>query len=60
MDAPDAGVAYVGEALGEWLWVLAWPRPASAVLLQQFSLLDLRDPEHAYPLPFGALTPRLS
>ncbi len=60
VDAPDAGVAYVGEALGEWLWVLAWPRPASAVLLQQFSLLDLRDPEHAYPLPFGALTPRLS
>jgi hypothetical protein len=54
-----AGVAYVGEALGEWLWVLLWPRPASAVLLEHFALLDLRDPQHAYTLPYGALSPRL-
>lgn len=51
--------AYVGEALGVWLWALAWPQAAAAVLMEQFALVDLRDPEHAYPLPFGALSPRL-
>ncbi len=55
----SAGVAYVGEALGEWLWVLAWPRRACAVLLEPLSLVDLRSPAHVFDLPFGALTPRL-
>jgi len=59
-DDGTAGVAYVGEALGEWLWVLAWPRPASAVLLEKFQLMDLRDPTHSLPLPYGALCPRLA
>ncbi|MFN8082095.1 MAG: DUF6758 family protein [Kineosporiaceae bacterium] len=54
-----AGVVYVGEALGEWLWVITWPRPATAVLLEHFALVDLRDPHHTYALPYGALTPRL-
>ncbi|MBL8931975.1 MAG: hypothetical protein JNL54_17835 [Kineosporiaceae bacterium] len=54
-----AGVAYVGEALGEWLWVITWPRPATAVLLDHFTLVDLRDPHHVYDLPYGALSPRL-
>lgn len=51
--------AYVGEALGVWLWMLTWPRMGAAVLLESFALVDLRDPEHAYPLPYGALSPRL-
>lgn len=51
--------AYVGEALGVWLWALTWPQAGAAVLMEQFALVDLRDPEHAYPLPFGALSPRL-
>jgi hypothetical protein len=55
----DAGVAYVGEARGDWLWVLTWPRPAFAVLLEQFTLVDLREPAHTYDIGFGALSPRL-
>jgi hypothetical protein len=51
--------AYVGEALGVWLWVLVWPEPAAVVLLERFELLDLRDPGHRLDLPFGALAPRL-
>jgi hypothetical protein len=52
------GMAYVGEAAGVWLWVLAWPASAAAVLLTRFELLDAA---HAgdVEIPCGALTPRL-
>lgn len=56
----DGGVGYVGEASGVWLWLLAWPAPAAAVLLERFALVDLRDPGHPLDPPCGALTPRLS
>ena len=55
----EGGVGYVGEAAGEWLWVLAWPGTAVAVLLERFALVDLRTPDHEFDLPCGALTPRL-
>ncbi len=51
--------AYVGEALGVWLWLITWPHLAAAVLMDAFSLVDLREPEHHYALPYGALSPRL-
>lgn len=58
---PTADAAcYVGEASGVWLWVIAWPEQAGAVLLEGFELLDLRDPGHRLDLPFGALSPRLA
>jgi hypothetical protein len=55
----DGGIAYVGEAAGVWLWLLAWPAAAAAVLLARFSLLDVRDLDREADLPCGALTPRL-
>lgn len=55
---PD-GVGFVGEAAGDWLWLLAWPASAAAVLLARFPLVDLRDPGHTFDLPCGAMTPRL-
>lgn len=52
--------AYVGEAAGDWLWVLVWPQSAAAVLLEQFALRDLRDLGLLPELPpSGALSPRL-
>jgi hypothetical protein len=55
----DDGIAYVGEASGVWLWLLAWPAPAAAVLLTRFSLIDVRNSDVDLDLPCGALTPRL-
>ena len=42
VDARDC-TAYVGEAVGDWLWALVWPQNASAVLLEEFELRDVRD-----------------
>jgi hypothetical protein len=55
----DDGIAYVGEAAGDWLWLLAWPAPAAAVLLARFSLEDVREAALDLDLPCGALAPRL-
>jgi hypothetical protein len=55
----DEGIAYVGEAVGVWLWLLAWPPPAAAVLLNRFALVDVREPGEDVDLPCGPLTPRL-
>ncbi len=55
----EPAAAYVGEALGVWLWVLTWPEAGAAVLMDAVELVDMREPQHAYPLPFGALSPRL-
>jgi hypothetical protein len=55
----DGVAAYVGEAAGVWLWTIAWPQTALAVLLEQFELRDVRDLDHLPDLPYGALSPRL-
>lgn len=55
---PDLA-AYVGEAAGVWLWALLWPHSAGALLLEDLSLVDARDPGHPLDPPVGALTPRL-
>jgi hypothetical protein len=52
--------AYVGEAAGVWLWTIAWPRTALAVLLDQFELRDIRALVPPPDLPCGALTPRIA
>jgi hypothetical protein len=54
-------VAFVGEALGVWLWAVLWPPAAELVLLEHVELHDLRDEAHrALVLPLGAPSPRLS
>jgi hypothetical protein len=57
--APDR-VAFVGEALGVWLWAVLWPPAAELVLLEHVELHDVRSKEHAVlDLPVGAPSPRL-
>ncbi|RJL33477.1 DUF6758 family protein [Bailinhaonella thermotolerans] len=59
VEGADDRAVYVGEALGHWLWAVAWPPEAGVlVALEELDLRDLRD--GALPdLPYGALTPRL-
>ncbi|MEU8245427.1 DUF6758 family protein [Nonomuraea sp. NPDC048916] len=55
--APDRAV-YAGEALGNWLWAIAWPAEAGCLIaLSELNLLDLRDLD--LDLPFGAFSPKL-
>ncbi|WP_338028230.1 DUF6758 family protein [Actinomadura graeca] len=55
---PDRA-AYVGEAMGNWLWTVLWPAEAGVLMLEQQNLLDLREPGMDLDLPFGAHCPRL-
>lgn len=55
---PDRA-AFVGEAKGFWLWAVLWPAESGALMLEQLSLLDLRDPGMELDIPFGAFCPRL-
>jgi hypothetical protein len=54
----EARSAYVGEALGRWLWAIAWPTEAGYVLAEHLTLVDLRD-DMPGPLVFGAPSPYL-
>ncbi|MEU9888323.1 DUF6758 family protein [Sphaerisporangium sp. NPDC051011] len=56
---PDRAV-YVGEAMGDWLWLIGWPAEAGClVALADLSLRDLREHDQELDLPFGAFSPRL-
>lgn len=56
---PDRAV-YVGEGLGSWLWLVLWPEPTAALLLEDLALVDLRGFGAELALvPFGAQSPRL-
>lgn len=58
--APDR-MAFVGEAMGVWLWVVLWPPAAELVLLEHLALHDLRHDAHAATvLPVGPPTRRLT
>jgi hypothetical protein len=53
-------VAFVGEALGVWLYAVLWPPAAELVLLEHVVLHDLRHDSHVdLTLPVGAPTARL-
>ncbi|HEY0538365.1 MAG TPA: DUF6758 family protein [Actinoallomurus sp.] len=53
----DATAAFAGEASANWLWAVLWPGSAGILLLEHFSLLDLR--EEDLDLPYGAFCPQL-
>lgn len=57
--APDR-MAFVGEAMGLWLWTVVWPPAAELVLIESISLHDLRERDHTAELVFGAPSPYLS
>lgn len=50
--------AYLGEAVGCWLWAVSWPMESVLVLHDQASLVDLRDAGHPLDVPLGAPSPR--
>ncbi len=59
-DSAADRVAFVGEALGVWLWAVLWPPAAELVLLEHVILHDLRDGGPALlDLPVGAPSSRL-
>ena len=56
----DDRAAFVGEAMGVWLWAVLWPPAAELVLIEHVVLHDLRALAHAtVDLPVGAPSPRL-
>jgi hypothetical protein len=57
--APDR-VAFVGEALGVWLYAVLWPPSSELLLIEELELHDLRDARYAGEiLPLGAPSSRL-
>lgn len=51
---------YVGEAMGNWLWIVGWPAEAGCMVeLTELCLRDLREQDQELYLPFGAFSPRL-
>ncbi|CUU61208.1 hypothetical protein Ga0074812_1635 [Parafrankia irregularis] len=40
---PPDRAAFVGEALGVWLWCVLWPADAALLLLEQLVIEDMRD-----------------
>jgi hypothetical protein len=59
VDAAPDRAAYVGEAMGSWLWVVLWPADSGALMLEGPELCDLREPGMEIDLPYGAFCPRL-
>jgi hypothetical protein len=59
LEHPADRAAWVGEAGGLWLWLIAWPETADLLVHDSLALVDLRDTGHALDLPYGALSPRL-
>lgn len=59
LPAKDDRAVYVGEAAGEWLWLIAWPEIAWSVIHDDLRLVDLRSPQLLGDLPVGAKMPRL-
>jgi hypothetical protein len=55
---PEDRVAFVGEAMGLWLWAVLWPAAAGYVLAEDVVLRDLRERPTA-DLVLGAPSPYL-
>lgn len=60
LPSPPDRAAYIGEALGFWLWAVLWPETAGFLLIDDFVLIDRRNAGHELDVPFGALSPRLA
>jgi hypothetical protein len=58
--APDDRAVFVGEALGLWLWAIAWPERSGLLMYDELVLTDLREAGAELELvPYGALSPRI-
>ncbi|MBB5870481.1 hypothetical protein F4553_003860 [Allocatelliglobosispora scoriae] len=58
LDTPDDRSVYVGEAMGRWLWAVAFPAPAGYLLTEPVELQDLAEWQPT-ELVFGASSPYL-
>lgn len=59
--APADRAAFVGEALGRWLWAVLWPAEAAHLMYDSVVLVNLRDAGAELDLlPFGRLSSRLA
>jgi len=57
---PADRAVFVGEAMGMWIWAVAWPEQAGMLLYDDVVLTDLRDAGAELELlPYGALSPRI-
>jgi hypothetical protein len=57
---PDDRAVFVGEALGLWIWAVAWPERSGMLMYDELVLTDLRDAGAELELlPCGALSPRI-
>jgi hypothetical protein len=56
----DDRAAFVGAAMGLWLWAVLWPVDAGLLLLEDLVLRDARDGVPEPTVDFGALSPRLT
>ncbi|SDQ44783.1 DUF6758 family protein [Thermostaphylospora chromogena] len=60
VDGATDRAAYAGEALGDWLWLIAWPAEVGCLIaLDELTLRDLCDTDQDLDLPYGAFSPRL-
>jgi hypothetical protein len=58
--APDDRAVFVGEAMGLWIWAVAWPERSGMLMYDELVLTDLRDAGAELELlPCGALSPRI-
>lgn len=58
--AGEDRAVFVGEAKGQWLWVVLWPAAAGVLMYDGISLTDLRDWPAELDVEFGSLSPRLT
>lgn len=57
---PEDRAVFAGEALGLWIWAVAWPESAGMLLYEELVLADLREVGAELELvPRGALSPRI-
>jgi hypothetical protein len=59
LDTGPERAVYLGEALGRWLWAILWPAGAGALMIDELTLCDLREPGIDLDLPYGAPCPHL-
>jgi hypothetical protein len=59
-EAPSDRVAFVGEADGNWLWIIGWPDSAWSLVDDDLRLGDARSDVAYRQYPAGALNPRLA
>lgn len=59
VQTPTDRIAFLGEADGNWLWIIGWPDSAWGLVTDDLRLADARVDDSHSRYPNGALNPRL-